>query len=329
MFEAAKARQRSQISFGFIGLALLVASACADTSDPADTQERLNPMIGLHEQGQSQFGMYAPANRRGRGGAAGEQKTPTQLAQETLGFTESDYIFSGSMEGSVERGLPAWTSYVEALKEAGATIRTNPLVVKTPGIAEDLELATRNIGAQLNTGVSGVMFVGVESADEVRHGLAAMRFAANGGSRSEDVGNAPAYWGISEAEYRKKADLWPLNPEGELINWTIVESLEGLANVREIAAVEGIGVLWPGAGTLRGLFSTRDASGGRVLDEEAWEASIQQVLDACMEFDVACGFPANENDIGMRIEQGFSVFVMNWGDAGFKTIDVGRQASGR
>ena len=53
------------------------------------------------------------------------------------------------------------------------------------------------------------------------------------------------------------------------------------------------------------------------------------MLDACKEFDVACGFPANENDIGMRIEQGFSVFVMNWGDAGFKTIDVGRQASGR
>ena len=80
---------------------------------------------------------------------------------------------------------------------------------------------------------------------------------------------------------------------------------------------------------MRGHFSTRDASGGRVLDEAAWEASIQQVLDACKEFDVACGFPANENDIGMRIEQGFSVFVMNWGDAGFRTIDVGRQASGR
>ena len=329
--EADKVRERiakrfgtaERIASGAIGIALTLSTACADTSD------RLNPMIGLHEQGQSQFGMYAPANRRGRGGAAGEQKTPTQLAQETLDFTESDYIFSGSMEGSVERGLPAWESYVAALMESGATVRTNPLVVKTPGIAEDLELATHNIGRQLNTGVSGVMFVGVESADEVRHGLAAMRFAAKGGSRSEDVGNAPAYWGISEEEYRRKADLWPLNPEGELINWTIVESLEGLANVREIAAVEGIGVLWPGAGTLRGLFSTRDASGSRVLDEEAWEASIQKVLDACKEFDVLCGYPANESDIAMRIEQGFSVFVMNWGESGFRTIDVGRQASGR
>ena len=61
---------------------------------------------------------------------------------------------------------------------------------------------------------------------------------------------------MSEPEYKKKADLWPLNPDGELINWTIVESKEGLAHVREIAAVKGIGVLWPGAGTLRGVFST-------------------------------------------------------------------------
>jgi 4-hydroxy-2-oxoheptanedioate aldolase len=120
-----------------------------------------------------------------------------------------------------------------------------------------------------------------------------------------------------------------VNPEGELINWTIVESLEGLENVRDIAAVPGIGVLWPGAGTLRGIFSTTGPNGERVLDEEAWEAAIQKVLAACKEFDVACGFPANANDIEMRIEQGFTVFVMSWGDSGFTTIDIGRRASGR
>ena len=134
---------------------------------------------------------------------------------------------------------------------------------------------------------------------------------------------------MSEAEYKDKADLWPLNPEGELVNWTIVESKAGLAKVREIAAVKGIGVLWPGAGTLRGVFTTTDASGKRVLDEAAWEASIQQVLAACKEFNVPCGYPANANDIEMRMKQGFSVFVMNWGDAGFKTVDLGRKISGR
>ncbi len=111
------------------------------------------------------------------------------------------------------------------------------------------------------------MFVGVESAAEVKAGLAAMRFKSKGGTRPEDVGSAPAFWGMSEKEYKEKADLWPLNPNGELVNWTIVESKEGLAHVREIAAVKGIGVLWPGAGTLRGVFSTQqpdgDAQAGR------------------------------------------------------------------
>ena len=120
-----------------------------------------------------------------------------------------------------------------------------------------------------------------------------------------------------------------MNPDGELINWTIIESKEGLAKVREIAAVKGIGVLWPGAGTLRGLFSTTNAAGERSVDTAAWENAIQQVLAACKEFKVACGFPANVNDIELRMKQGFSVFVMNWGDAGFRTIELGRKLSGR
>jgi hypothetical protein len=44
---------------------------------------------------------------------------------------------------------------------------------------------------------------------------------------------------------------------------------------------------------------------------------------------VPCGFPANVNDIELRMKQGFSVFVMNWGDAGFKAVSAGRAAAGR
>jgi 4-hydroxy-2-oxoheptanedioate aldolase len=189
--------------------------------------------------------------------------------------------------------------------------------------------ATDNIGRQLNMGVTGIMFVSAESAEEVQTGINAMRFKSKGGTRSENVGHAPAVWGMSEQEYKDKADLWPLNPNGELVNWTIIESKAGLDNVRAIAAVKGIGVLWPGAGTLRGLFSTQQPDGTRKLDEAAWEASIQKVLAACKEFNIACGYPASANDIELRMKQGFSVFVMNWGDAGFKAIDIGRKAAGR
>jgi 4-hydroxy-2-oxoheptanedioate aldolase len=194
---------------------------------------------------------------------------------------------------------------------------------------ESEEQAIREVGMQLDAGVSGIMFVEVESAEEARWGLNAMRYASAGGTRPDGVGTAPAYWGLTDEEYRTEADLWPLNPDGELISWVIVESHEGLANVREIAAVPGIGVLWPGAGTLRGLFSTVDESGERVLDEEGWENAIQTVLAACKEFDVPCGYPANASDIEMRMDQGFSVFVMGWGEAGFETVELGRELSGR
>ena len=88
-------------------------------------------------------------------------------------------------------------------------------------------------------------------------------------------------------------------------------------------------MLWPGAGTLRGLFSTTDDAGERVLDAEGWENAIQTVLSACKEFDVPCGYPANVSDIEMRMQQGFSVFVMGWGEAGFETVDLGLRLSRR
>ena len=123
--------------------------------------------------------------------------------------------------------------------------------------------------------------------------------------------------------------MWPLNARGELVNFTIVETEVGLAKIREIAAVKGIGVLLPGAGTLRGVFTKPDANGQRVFDEKAWEDAIQQVLAACKEFNVACGYPARSTDVEMRMKQGFSVFVVSWGDDGFKTVETGRKAGGR
>jgi 2-keto-3-deoxy-L-rhamnonate aldolase RhmA len=304
---------------------------------------RLNPVIELLEQKKPVFGLYAPSNRRfgppGAGTVAATVQVPdkssAELAKEALSYAKSDFVFDGSMEGNFERGYASFSEFAKSAGRLGLFTKTpthrlhHPLIVKAPEIAPNPTTAAAQIGQQLNLGVSGVMFVSVESAEEVKAGLAAMRFAAKGGTRADDVGSAPAMWGLSEADYRAKADLWPLNPQGELINWTIVESKAGLAKVREIAAVKGIGVLWPGAGTLRQVFSTTDAAGQRKVDETAWEAAIQQVLAACKEFNVACGYPANANDIEMRMKQGFSVFVMGWGDPGFKAIDVGRQAAGR
>ena len=304
-------------------------------------QQHLNPVVDLLAQRKPVFGVYAPRNpRAGRGGAAPEAtpqaaKTPAQLAQDALQYKAGDYLFDGSMEGDIDAALPAFAEFMKGLTAAGTVDRSpslrlhHPVIVKTHEIAPDPVLAAQRIGKQLDLGASGIVFVGVESADEVKAGLAAMRFKSNGGTRPDSVGSAPAVWGMTEQEYRTKADVWPLNPTGELTNWTIVESKEGLKHVREIAAVKGIAVLFPGAGTLRGVFTSVDSTGKRVFDAVGWEAAIQQVLAACKEFKVPCGYPANANDIEERMRQGFSVFVINWGEQGFKAVDIGKKAAGR
>jgi 4-hydroxy-2-oxoheptanedioate aldolase len=286
---------------------------------------------------------------RGAGNAPAEPpviRTPMELSKEALAYKATDYLF-GSMEGGVEGPLPAFTEFMKGIREMGPVSKvgymhlTHPVIIKTPRIARDPQKANWNISQQLNTGVSGLMFVGVECAKEVQIGLAAMRFKSKGGTRPDDVGMAPSVWGLSEKEYKDKADVWGLNPNGELINWTIVESKEGLKHLREIAAVKGIGVLWPGAGTLGGVFTVTTPDGNRMRDMVGWENAIQQVLAACKEFNVACGYPAsfadtlpdnttNPNSLELRMKQGFSVFVMqSFDDNAFKAVDLGRKLGNR
>ena len=318
-------------------LPILIGMIAVAVSGQTPTKSHRNPIITLLEQGKPVFGVYAPSN----GGRRGEPVTPRsaqELAKDALAYRDADFLFNGSAEGSIDRAMPAIADFVKAMDEVNAQSPgkdsqffglVHPLVLKIPKIDPDRAKASENISRELNAGSAGTMFVETESAEEVRAGLAAMRFKAKGGTRPDATGTAPAHWGMSDAEYRRAADLWPLNPDGELINWTIVESKEGLAHVREIAAVKGIGVLWPGAGTLRGVFSSTNEKGERVLDSAAWENAIQQVLAACKEFKVPCGYPANANDIEMRMKQGFSVFVSNWGPQGFEAVQIGRKTAGR
>ena len=322
-----------------VTFAPLSAGAQAPQSKASKSDaSHFNPVVDLLASRQALFGLYAPANPRARPGQpapTGAMRTPAELAKDALAYPNADYIFDGSMERNHERSFPVFAEFARGMFDGG--MRANgklrqPLFVKTQEIAPDPAAARERIRQQLNAGVSGVVFVDVKSADEVKQGLAMMRFASKGGSRSDDVGDAPGLWGMSAAEYKEKADLWPLNPRGELVNFTIVESIEGLAHVREIAAVKGIGVLFPGAGTLRGVFSTIDSSvtpPRRVLNQEKWEEAIQQVLSACKELNVPCGYPAGEADIEMRMKQGFSVFIIGWGESGFRAVDIGRRVSGR
>lgn len=103
---------------------------------------------------------------------------------------------------------------------------------------------------------------------------------------------------------------------GAGVNVLIVEDREGVTNVREIVATPGLDVVFAGPGDL-----TRAYGGDMVAVEEA----IQTVLDACLEFDVACGITAGTADIAERLDEGFEVIIVTEPAA----VDVGMEHAGR
>jgi 4-hydroxy-2-oxoheptanedioate aldolase len=348
-----------------VGLAVLGVPLAA-----GQQSRHLNPMVDLLSARKAVFGLGVPTvggrgggNRGGQGGPpaggaaatgttapatasapaapATPPKTPLDLAKDALAHPEADFFFTAMMERNIDGGSATMTAFQDALAEAGNVAKSPaprllvPINSKAPNISRadmpaDPANYVTNISRQLNAGVSIISFVEVDNAEELKLGIAAMRFKSRGGTRPEEIGNAPKYWGLSEAEYRRKADVWPLNPEGELVVWAIVETKEGLANVREIAQVPGLSVLVPGAGTLGGVFSTTGADGRRVRDDAAWEAAIQAVLAACKEFNKPCGYPVSEADIEKRYQQGFTVGILqSFSETAFKAVAKGRQISGR
>ncbi|MEX2528236.1 MAG: aldolase/citrate lyase family protein [Gemmatimonadota bacterium] len=289
-----------------------VSTSGSDASIQASP--RINPMIELHEMGLPVFGISHPPLTAGRDG--GEAPELSAVVDETVAYTQADFTYGGAV-------TPRVLEFMDALGEAGASSTSHPFIAKTLILHSQRDEALARIHSQLDAGHVGIMTEEVESAQEIRDAVAAMRFESAGGLRPDgDVSRAAAWWGVTADEYREKADVWPLNPAGELILWAIVESREGIANIREIAAEPGLGVLWAGWGSLGGVY--RD-------DPEGRQAAADAILAACREFDVPCGFPAfSPEDVDRLMDEGWSVFVMQgWNEASRETIEAGRRISGR
>jgi 4-hydroxy-2-oxoheptanedioate aldolase len=327
-------------SFALVVLLAILALPVID----AQTSRRLNPMIVLHEQGLPVFGITHPpivAARGGRGGPGaastsegnGAIVTPPlpsliDAARETVAYRFADFDYNSYASANAERFM----GYMAAMLAAGGSMASHAFISKVPIVHTNPDGATARIVEQLNMGHAGIIMQEVESADEVRTALAAMRFRSRGGMRpDEGIGLAAAYWGLTEAQYREKADPWPLNKNGELVLWVIIESKTGIANVREIAAVPGVTVLTVGAGTLGGVFSSTGPDGARVRDQAGFDAGVASVLAACREFKLPCSYPANNPaEIERLMARGFSVFTMQARNAaGFDAIAAGRRLSGR
>lgn len=303
----------------------------------AQSAERLNPIIALQEKGLPIFGITHPVivRRGGRGGgppgapgAAATTPAPAapaaplpeinlaDAAKETVGYTRADYLYTSGTSDT-------FLKYIEEIRKAGGSMRTHPFSAKIGIWHANPANVNTNIIRQLNAGHVNVSMEAVESAQEVREVIKAMRFVSAGGTRPDTgLAAAAAYWGLTVDQYKQKADVWPINKRGELLITAIIESKEGIAKAREIAAEPGVGQIFVGYGTLGGVF--RDDPAGR-------EAAAAQILAACKEFKVPCGFPSNSPaDMDKRMKEGWTVHIMQRRDsAGLAAVETGRAMGGR
>jgi 4-hydroxy-2-oxoheptanedioate aldolase len=130
------------------------------------------------------------------------------------------------------------------------------LFARFPPYGRDLEANDWIVKQALDMGLMGIIFNGVDNKEQMTRLIQYMRYPQQKtspyqkppGLRGYSPGNATFAWGISAAEYERHADVWPLDPEGDLLAIAMIETAEGLKNADEIAAVPGVGAIFIGAG---------------------------------------------------------------------------------
>ena len=133
--------------------------------------------------------------------------------------------------------------------------------------------------------------------DSVEGARAAVQAALPPGSQACPILSRPAsgagrprlashYWGLTPQEYCDAADVWPLDPDGELLLMGIVENVRGIANLPDILRqVKGIGAIWAGPGDLSVSMGLRGNS-----THPDVEAALLKILTICKE-NIACPVP--------------------------------------
>ena len=255
--------------------------------------------------------------------------------------TWADYINVGMEHGAFD--MTGLADYMAGLIEAGPTRsghRCPAVIVEAPvnGIdADHVRFAAWQFRQILGRGVHGILLCQAETADATRAFVEACRYphqaagvdpalpsplarmdgapvppAATGllgrGTRGRGSENTAApVWGISPEEYMRRADPWPLNPDGELLLGVKLESPEGIARCEEILDVPGLGFAEMGPGDL-GL-----ALGYLTLQREPYPPEMQRardrVLAACRARGIAFLEGGSPGTVVARIDQGVRVIA--------------------
>ena len=164
--------------------------------------------------------------------------------------------------------------FMKGLKAGGPTKsgHLTPAVITTlPSNATTVNEVLANAWQSrhvLSTGIHGILNTHTRSAEAVAAFVATCRYPFQELGRDKipeglrgagGQGEPAELWGMTNEEYVKKADPWPLNPEGELFLGLKIEDKYCVENVDEIAAVPGIAFAEWGPGDMGMSYGLPDA----------------------------------------------------------------------
>ena len=212
--------------------------------------------------------------------------------------------------------IAAMVDKAAVLKKGNAQPKV-ALFARFPAYGRDLESNDWIVKQALDMGLMGIIFNGVDTKEQMTRLIQYMRYPQPksskypqpSGMRGYAPGNATFAWGISAPEYERHADVWPLNPEGDLLAIPMIETAEGLKNVNEIAAVPGVGAIFIGAGGDLHQYL------GVAQDAPEVEQARQTILAACKAHNVACGITAlTKAEIDRRLAEGWKMIRTGRGE---------------
>jgi len=286
----------------WVGHALFLAAVflhCAgvDSALAQQSPQHLNPVIDKFSKGQPVFGLQAAG--LSLQGARAAARAPVDFIYVDMEHNPLDFnALQTFLLGMGDRRL---------VLEKGSVQPNVALFARFPPEADESDWVVKQA---LDIGLMGFIFNGVETRE---HALAAVqsmrypqmrdsRYKEPAGKRGSGAANAAWAWGVTGEEYERRADLWPLNPEGDLLAIIMIESAEGLKNLNEILSVPGVGMVFIGAaGDLH-------MSLGVPQDSPEVEAARQTILRGCIAHNVACGITANTPaDIIRRLDEGWKM----------------------
>jgi 4-hydroxy-2-oxoheptanedioate aldolase len=185
----------------------------------------------------------------------------------------------------------------------------------------------------LDRGAYGIVWPHIGTVEQAMNAVAACRYPRPKGSpRYEPAGlrgdgptSACRYWGLSQKDYYAKADVWPLDPNGEVVVMLMIEDTLGIKNLRNILKdVPGVGAILIGEGDL-----SQELGVPRQYDHPEVRAAMAEVVATCREFDVPVGHPHVGNDNVERVLQEGYRFLMAAPVRSLAPLEKGRKLAGR